>query len=134
MPERTTLAIIGVAALPAAAVIAAYTSLDDIALPLWSGVAIVVLGAAHAFLLRPRNDAEPPSCRGDPHGVSSSTAAAVATLLGWQLALRSDLPVYTLLVGPVIAVAIPVLLDRLRAVRAISSRPASRRRCWVPSV
>ena len=115
VPERTTLAIIGVAALLAAAVAAAYTSLDDIALPLWSGAAIVILGAAHAFLLRPRVDAESLPAAAILTAVSSSTAAAVATLLGWQLALRSDLPIYTLLVGPVIAVAVPVLLDRLRA-------------------
>ena len=115
VPERTTLAIIGVAALLAAAVVAAYTSLDDIALPLWSGAAIIILGAAHAFLLRPRADAESLPAAAILTAVSSSTAAAVATLLGWQLALRSDLPIYTLLVGPVIAVAVPVLLDRLRA-------------------
>ena len=48
MPERTTLAIIGVAALVGAAVVAAFTSFDDIALPLWSGAAIIVLGAVHA--------------------------------------------------------------------------------------
>ena len=47
--------------------------------------------------------------------IASATAAAVATVLGWQLAVRSDLPVYPLLVAPVIAVAVPVLLDRLRA-------------------
>ena len=115
VPERTTLAIIGVAALLAAAVVAAYTSLDDIALPLWSGLAIILLGATHAFLLRPRADAENLPAAAILMAVSSSTAAAVATLIGWQLALRSDLPIYTLLVGPVIAVAVPVLLDRLRA-------------------
>ncbi|HYJ48617.1 MAG TPA: hypothetical protein VEX12_01760, partial [Microbacterium sp.] len=115
VPERTTLAIIGVAALLAAAVVAAYTSLDDVTLPLWSGAAIVLLGAAHTFLLRPRAEAESLPAAAILTAVSSSTAAAVATLLGWQLALRSDLPIYTLLVGPVIAVAVPVLLDRLRA-------------------
>ena len=39
----------------------------------------------------------------------------MATLLGWQLAVRGDLPVYTLLVAPVIAVAVPVVLDRAHA-------------------
>jgi hypothetical protein len=113
VPERTTLAIIGIGALVVAAVIAAFVSFDDIALPLWSGAAIIVLGAAHAVLLRPGRDAEELPASRILTAVASSTAAAVATVLGWQLALRSDLPVYALLIGPVVAVAVPVLLDRV---------------------
>ena len=112
VPERTTLAIIGTGALVASAVIAAFVSFDDIALPLWSGAAIIVLGAAHAVLLRSRGGAEELPASRLLTATAASTAAAVATVLGWQLALRSDLPVYPLLVGPVVAVAIPVLLDR----------------------
>lgn len=113
VPERTTLAIIGIGALVAAAVLAAFISFDDIALPLWSGAAIIVLGGAHAVLLRPRGDAEELPASRILTAVAASTTAAVATVLGWQLALRSDLPVYALLVGPVVAVAVPVLLDRV---------------------
>ncbi|MGZ8804221.1 MAG: hypothetical protein ACXWZG_02825, partial [Microbacterium sp.] len=114
VPERVTLAVIGVASVVGAAVVATYASLDTLALPLWSGAAIIVLGAAHAVLLRPRPDDEPLPAATVLAAVASGTAAAVATVLGWQLAVRSDLPVYTLLVAPVIAVAVPVLLDRLR--------------------
>lgn len=114
VPERTTLAVIGVAALAVATLLAAFVSFDDVAVPLWSGVAIVVLGAAHAFLLRPRTDADGLPAATILAGVASSAAGAVATLLGWQLALRSDLPVHALLVGPLVAVAVPVVLDRVR--------------------
>jgi hypothetical protein len=114
VPEHVTLAAIGVASLVGAAVVATYVSLDTIPLPLWSGGAIIVLGAAHTALLRPRPAAEPLPGAVVLAAVASSTAAAVATVLGWQLAVRSDLPVYPLLVAPVVAVAVPVLLDRVR--------------------
>lgn len=115
VPERVTLVAIGVAALVAAAIAAAIVSLDSIAVPLWSGAAIIALGAAHTLLLRPTPTREELPARAAFAAAASGTAAAVATLLGWQLALRGDLPVYTLLIAPVIAVAVPVLLDRLHA-------------------
>lgn len=111
-PERITLAVIGVAALVPAAIVAASASLDDPLLPLWSGAAIVVLGAAHAFLLRPRAEQTPSAASGVLFALASSTAAAVAAAVGWQIALRSDEPVFPLLAGPVIAVGVAVLLDR----------------------
>ena len=48
-------------------------------------------------------------------GTASGIAAAVAALLGWQLALRADLPVYSFLVAPVIAAGVAVLVDRLHS-------------------
>ncbi len=115
VPERITLVVIGIAALVAAAIVAAPVSLDSIAVPLWSGAAVIGLGAAHALLLRPRPGLEPLPAATALAATASGTSAAVATLLGWQLALRADLPVYTLLVAPVIAVAVPVVLDRVHA-------------------
>ena len=115
VPERTTLAAIGVAALMVAAIVAAVVSLDSIAVPLWTGGAIVALGAAHAFVLRPRQTHEPLPAATPFAAAASGTGAAVATLLGWQLAFRSDLPVYTLLVAPVAAAVVPVVLDRVNA-------------------
>jgi hypothetical protein len=112
VPERITLVSVGVASLVAAALVAAPVSLDSIAVPIWSGAAVVALGAAHWLLLRPRPAVEPLPGAAALAGIASGTAAAVATLLGWQLAFRSDLPVLPLLVGPVLAVAVPVLLDR----------------------
>ena len=113
VPERVTLAVIGVAALVVATLVATYASLDDPWLPLWSGAGIVVLGAVHSWVLRRRD--EEPSLPASVllAGVASSTAAAVAAALGWQLAVRADAPVFLLLVGPVIAVAVAVLLDRM---------------------
>lgn len=111
-PERITLAVIGVVSLLPAAIVAAFASLDDPLLPLWSGGAIVALGAAHGFLLRPRAEQTPPAASGVLFAVASSTAAAVGASVGWQIALRSDEPIFPLLAGPVIAVAVAVLLDR----------------------
>ena len=91
VPEQVTLAVIGVAALVAAAVVAAFVSPDSIAFALWTGVAIIVLGAAHTALLRPRRGAEPLPAAALLAGVASSVAAAVATVLGgsWPIAPTS---------------------------------------------
>ncbi|WP_171013123.1 hypothetical protein [Microbacterium sp. 2FI] len=112
VPERTALAVVGVSALVAAAIVAFIASPDSIAVPLWSGGAIVVLGAVHAWMLRPRLDEEALPAATALAATASATAATVATLVGWQVAYRGDLPVYTLLLGPVVAVAVPVVLDR----------------------
>jgi hypothetical protein len=111
-PERITLAVVGVAALVPAAIVAAFASPDDPLLPLWSGGAIVALGAAHAFLLRPRAEQAPLAASGALFAVASGLAAAVAAGVGWQIALRSDESIFPLLAGPVIAVGVAVLLDR----------------------
>ncbi|SFR87410.1 hypothetical protein SAMN04487846_0156 [Microbacterium sp. cf046] len=123
VPEQVTLAVIGVAALVAAAVLAAFVSPDSVAFALWSGAAIVALGALHAVLLRPHGGAEPLPAAPLIAGVASSVAAAVAAILGWQLAYRADFPAYSLLVGPLIAVAVPVVLDRFHR-RLGDVRPA----------
>ena len=74
-----------------------------------------MLGIAHAFLLRPRAGQTPLPASVIVAAVAASTAAAVAAAVGWQLAVRADAAVFTLLVGPVVAVAVAVLLDRVPA-------------------
>ncbi len=110
--ERAVLASIGVLALAMAAFAAAIASPGDLVVPLWSGAAIVVLGTAHAFALRPREEGEPVPASRSISAVALSVAVAVAALTGWQLALRENLPLYTLLVGPVVALLVAVVVDR----------------------
>ena len=59
----------------------------SIAVPLWSGAAIIVLGVAHAFCCGHAGEAEPLPAAAVLAAMASGTAAAVATSLGWQLAL-----------------------------------------------
>ncbi|MFE1646472.1 SCO7613 C-terminal domain-containing membrane protein [Microbacterium sp. P01] len=153
VPERVTLAVVGVISLVGAAAVAAVSSPDSIVLPLWSTVAIVGLSATHAFLLRARTDA-PAAADGmlsdadaddlaakveteaSPEGGASDAApvdgadelpwrgvllaavttlgAVVAGMLGWQVAVRGELDLQTFFLGPVIAVAVAALIDRLR--------------------
>jgi hypothetical protein len=114
VPERVTLANVGVASLVLAAVLSVFLSPDSIAVPLWTGAGVLVIGAAHAVLLRRRNDRPPLPAAPVLAGIASATAALVTAAVGWQLAARTDLPVYPMLVGPVIAVAVPVAIDRVR--------------------
>lgn len=117
-PERLILALAGIGALIGAAVTAAVATGDAAAVVVWAGALVAVLGAAHAWVAYPRADVEPLPGAVVISGVASSVAAVAAGLVGWQLALRLDEPVFTLFVGPVVAVVVAVALDIARARRA----------------
>jgi hypothetical protein len=127
VPERVTLAMIGIATLTAAAITAAVLASDTLALVVWSSLLGLVLGTTHAVSLRTRAGAEPlPGARALA-GLASAVAVASVGLAGWQLALRSGEPVYGVLVAPVLAVGTAVAVDRLRTRRGglISASVAS---------
>ncbi|MDY0908163.1 SCO7613 C-terminal domain-containing membrane protein [Microbacterium sp. CFBP9034] len=112
LPERMTLAVIGVAATVVGAAVALAIGLDTIPGQLVAALAVIAVGVAHAVLLRPRDGVEPLPAAPVLSGVASATAAVVATSLGWQLSRLSDLPVYSALAWPVVAAAVAVGLDR----------------------
>ncbi|WP_243076264.1 DUF2157 domain-containing protein [Microbacterium sp. SS28] len=117
IPERTVLAVIGVASLTAAAAAAALLTADAVPVLVWSTAGVLGVGIAHAVLLRTREGAEPlPAARGLAE-VASSVAVAAVGLLGWQLAFRVVEPVYSILVAPLLAVGTAVAVDALRARR-----------------
>lgn len=109
--ERLVLAVSGVAALVGAAGVGIFAT-DGIASLIWVNVAVIVLGAAHALLLRPRADELPAATA--LRGVASIVAALSAATIGWQLAWRGTEAAVMALVAPVVAVGVAVALDRLR--------------------
>ncbi|MBW9121627.1 hypothetical protein JNB63_16125 [Microbacterium trichothecenolyticum] len=123
--ERLVLALSGVGALVAAAVTAAFFTGDALSVVIWSSIGLVVLGSAHAWLAHRPVDGSVLPAGGVVSGVGSVVAAAAAGLAGWQLALRSDLPVYGVLVAPVLAVIVAVAVDVVRSRRAT--------RAWLPA-
>ncbi|WP_163615786.1 hypothetical protein [Microbacterium sp. B35-30] len=121
VPERLVLALAGVGSLIGAAVTAAVATGDAAPVVVWCAALVAVLGAAHAWAAQPRPGVEPLPGAGVIAGVASSVAAAVVGLAGWFLALRLDEPVFTVFVGPVLAVAVAVGLDLARTLRASSA-------------
>ncbi|MFK4836482.1 hypothetical protein ACI3KY_12215 [Microbacterium sp. ZW T2_14] len=117
-PERLILALAGIGSLVGAAVTAALATGDAAPVIVWSSALVAVLGAAHAWAAHPRTGIEPLPGAVVIAGAASSVAAAVAGIAGWQLALRLEEPLYTLLIGPVLPVIIAVALDVARARRA----------------
>jgi trimeric autotransporter adhesin len=138
VPERTALAIVGVAALVGAAGVAAFTGIPgylapgDIFVPLWSGACLIVLGIAHVLLLRPAHGAEPLPSAGVLAGVAAAIAALVAAGLGWQLAARSERTIFSAFLAPVIAVLVAVALDRARAAVRTRRQARSRAGAFMP--
>ena len=127
VPERTALAAIGVAALAGSAVM--------LVVGLESMTAELVAARRGR---RARCRATPSCCGRAPvpsrsraaralAAVAAAIAAATAASVGWQLAAYTDLPVYTQLAGPVIAVAVAVGLDRRGPAVSRSSRRGSPR-------
>lgn len=112
VPERTALMIIGVTALFGAAVMTLLAGLESMAVQLVAAAVVIGLGVAYTALLREREDAEPLPAARVFRSVAASTAAGVTALLGWQMAMQSDMPVYPELIAPVVAVGAAVALDR----------------------
>ena len=111
--ERTALAVIGVAALLAGAAATVFIGLESVTVQLFAATTVIILGAAYALLLRPRQGTEP--LPGSPALVaaSSAVAAAFAASLGWQIGIHYfDQPVYPDLIAPVVAMVVAVALDR----------------------
>ncbi len=67
IPERTALAVIGVAALVGGAATSLLLGLESMAVQLVAAGVVIVVGAAYTVLLRPREDVEPLPAR-DDHG------------------------------------------------------------------
>ncbi|MDN3497489.1 hypothetical protein QL996_16230 [Planococcus sp. APC 4015] len=109
--ERLVLAVAGVVALVTAGGVLVIAT-DGVAAAVWGTAGLVVLGSAHAVLLRP--GVEPLPGAALMRGVSSALAAAAAATVGWQLAVRDGAPVLVSFVAPVVAVAIAVAVDRAR--------------------
>ncbi|GAB3150835.1 hypothetical protein GCM10027058_15810 [Microbacterium neimengense] len=110
--ERFVLAIVGLSALAASALLTPLFA-EGIGAAIWANGGVLVIGSAYAFVLRP---AAPERVAGPWLGAAASVLATLAlATAGWQLAARSDLPVFGVLVAPVLAVATAVALDRLRA-------------------
>lgn len=112
--ERLVLALSGAGALVAAGLTAAFMTWDALPVVIWSTLGLVVLGIAHAWLAHRPVDGAPLPAAGMVSGVGSVVATAAAGLAGWQLALRSDLPLYGVLVAPVMAVLVAVVIDVVR--------------------
>ncbi|KJL42633.1 hypothetical protein RS81_01135 [Microbacterium terrae] len=112
--EREVLAWAGVAALAAAAIASVAVAPNEVSVPLWSAVAIALIAAAYTVLSVRASDASRlPSARILVGAVSSVGAVTLAGA-GWQAALRSDEPVYALLLAPLLPVVVAVALDVLR--------------------
>lgn len=123
--ERLVLALSGVAALVAAGLAAGFLTGGALPVVIWSGIGLVVLGIAHAWLAHRTVDGARLPAAVVVSGVASVVATAAAGLAGWQLAMRSGLPVYGVLVAPVLAVLVAVAIDVVRSRRGA---PA-----WVPA-
>jgi hypothetical protein len=125
VPERLVLAVTGLAALIAAGVTARGFTGDAVPVVLWSGAGLVALGAAHAWLARRSVEGERLPGAGVLEGVASGVAVAAAGTTGWVLATRTELPLYTVLVAPVVAAAVAFGVDLMRTRRG--ARP------WLPA-
>ncbi|GAA5195526.1 SCO7613 C-terminal domain-containing membrane protein [Microbacterium jejuense] len=110
-PERLVLALTGVACLAGAFVTTWVATGDAAGVVVWSGALVGAVGAAHAWLARPRGSSTPLPAGRIVAGVASGIAAAAVALAGWQLAWRVDEPMLSLLVAPVLAVVVAVALD-----------------------
>lgn len=109
--ERLVLAIVGLSALAVGALLTPLF-VQGVGGAIWANVGVVVIGSVYAFVLRP---AARERVAGAWLGAAASVLATLAlATAGWQLAARSDLPVFGVLVAPVLAVAAAVALDRLR--------------------
>lgn len=109
--ERLMLAIVGLSALAAGALLTPLF-VEGVGAAIWANAGVLVIGSAYAFVLRP---AAPERIAGAWLGAAASVLATLAlATAGWQLAARSDLPLFGVLVAPVMAVATAVALDRLR--------------------
>lgn len=113
LPERVALAFIGVAALTAGAATAVIGGVGGAAI-IWSAASVVVLGIAHAWLVRPRSGEERLPGAEALGPIAASVATIAATTVSWQLALQTGEPIFAVLIAPVAAVAIAVGLDILR--------------------
>jgi hypothetical protein len=124
--ERSALAAIGVAALIGASAMLAF-GLESLTVQLVAAIAVVAVGAAHLLVLRARGDADAVAGAFPLAATAGAISAAVAASIGWQLAGRDALPVYSQLLAPVIAVAVAVAMDRwmLRDRTLIAARIAS---------
>lgn len=109
--ERLVLAIVGLSALAAGALLTPLF-VEGVGGAIWANAGVFVTGSAYAFVLRP---AAPARVAGVWLGAAASVLAALAlATAGWQLAARSDLPVFGVLIAPALAVATAVALDRAR--------------------
>ncbi|ALJ18735.1 SCO7613 C-terminal domain-containing membrane protein [Microbacterium sp. No. 7] len=107
VPERTALAVAGVVAVALSAVLTPFSSPGSL---LWLALAVVVLAVAHAVAAR-RDRADLPWAGALAH-TASVVGVVTAATLGWQLSGVSPSPVVAFLVAPVLAVAVPVAVDR----------------------
>ncbi len=109
--ERTALAVIGMAALLASAVML-FPGLESLALQYTIAGVVIVLGVAYAVTLRTREGVESLPAARVLAGIAQAIAGAIGASLGWQFALWSMTPSYNLLIGTVVAVPVAVALDR----------------------
>ncbi|WES63508.1 hypothetical protein P0L94_13680 [Microbacter sp. GSS18] len=115
VPEREVLAWGGIASLTAAAAASLVVAPDIVWVPVWAAPATAAIAGAYTALGSVRRATTALPSASVAVGVASSVGVASIATAGWQLALRSDLAVFALLAGPVVAVAVAVLTDRLRA-------------------
>lgn len=112
--ERLVLALSGLAALVTAAITAAFATGDSVPVALWASGALLVLGAAYAWFSGRALSGAGVWAR-VVSSVGSGVAVYAAATVGWQLALRTDLPLYAVFVAPVLAVAVAFAIDVVHA-------------------
>lgn len=113
LPERMALAATGVVALVGAALLT--LAISEPVVIVFGSVTASVLALAYAWTLRDRSaSAELPGAR-ILGAVASSVGVGILGVLGWQLALRTDIGLEPLLVPPLLAVAVAVAVDFVRA-------------------
>lgn len=110
--ERTVLAAIGVTALAAGTLTAPFIQPDLWWPPLLFTPLIVAFAALHVVALRGQEDPLPIARTLTAVGTVTATTALATT--GWQLAARADSPFASIFLAPVLAVAVAVLLIRMR--------------------
>ena len=111
VPERTALAVIGMASLLGAAAMLAM-GLESAVVQVMVAAAVIALGSVYSVVLQPRGDRETLPGAFALHATAAAIAVVVLGTIGWQLSAQIDLPAYAELVAPVIAVAVAVGLDR----------------------